>query len=119
VPLSHWGFGWIESLWADEFTAGCATDPLAYCPDRQHTRAEGSVFFLRIKNGAAYEPPAASGIFADVLPTAWYFNWAEAAYNEGILPECEAAPLSFCPDAPLDRAWAAYMMVRAKGLSAP
>ena len=119
VPLTHWGFGWIESLWTDAFTAGCATDPLAYCPDRQHTRAEGSVFFLRIKNGASYTPPPADEIFTDVSPTAWYVDWVEAAYNEGILPACETTPLSFCPEAPLDRAWAAYMMVQAKGIPLP
>jgi hypothetical protein len=120
VPTSFWGFGWIESLWTDGFTAGCSADPLAYCPDRQHTRAEGSVFFLRIKNGVAYEPPEPVGLFADVPldrwpPEPWYAAWVEAAYNEDLLPACQTSPLTFCPDGPLDRAWAAYMMVQAKG----
>ena len=119
VPLSHWGLGWIESLWIDGFTAGCSTSPRAYCPDRQHTRAEGSVFFLRIQNGSSYEPPPPSGIFSDVAPTAWYAGWVEAAYNEGILPACQPSPLAFCPETPLDRAWAAYMMVRARGIPVP
>jgi hypothetical protein len=39
----------------------------------------------------------------------------EAAYNEGILPACSTDPLQFCPEDELDRAWAAYMMVQAKG----
>ena len=115
VPSSFWGFGWIESLWQDGFTAGCATNPLAYCPDRQHTRAEGSVFFLRIKNGVSYQPPPPTNLFADVDSGAWYAGWVEAAYNQGILLACQTSPLAFCPDAPLDRAWAAYMMVQAKG----
>ncbi len=119
VPLSFWGFGWIESLWADAFTAGCATDPLAYCPDRLHTRAEGSVFFLRIQLGADYTPEPATGLFADVALDAWYADWVEAAYDVGILPACQTDPLSFCPEAPLDRAWAAYMMVQAKGIPVP
>jgi hypothetical protein len=29
VASSFWGFGWIESLWTDRFTAGCGTNPLA------------------------------------------------------------------------------------------
>ena len=87
--MSYWGFGWIESLWTDGFTAGCNASPLAYCPERQHTRAEGSVFFLRIMNGPSYEPPGGTGIFADVLEGDWYYGWAEAAYNEGILPACD------------------------------
>ena len=86
-----------------------------YCPLTQHTRAEGSVFFLRVKNGVAYVPPTPTGIFTDVDLGAWYAGWVEAAYNEGILPECNAAPLQFCPEDQLDRAWAAYMMVQAKG----
>jgi len=119
VPLSHWGFGWVESLWTDGFTAGCSSDPLAYCPDRQHTRAEGSVFFLRIRNGPGYEPPPGTGIFVDVGAADWFYDWAEAAYNEGILPACQTGPLAFCPNTPLDRAWAAYMMVQAKGIPLP
>jgi hypothetical protein len=121
VSSSYWGYGWIESLWHDGFTAGCGTDPLIFCPLRQHTRAEGSVFFLRIKNGVSYVPPDPVGLFSDVpldqwsqgIP--WYAPWVEAAYNQGLLPACSTNPLKFCPDNPLDRAWAAYMMVQAKG----
>ena len=119
VASSFWGFGWIESLWTDGFTAGCGTNPLIYCPNGQHTRAEGSVFFLRIKNGSAYQPPTPAGIFDDVSLTDWYAGWVEAAYNEGILPACQTSPLRFCPMTSLDRAWAAYMMVQAKGLDVP
>jgi hypothetical protein len=115
VAKSYWAYGWIESLWKDAFTAGCGTNPLVYCPLQQHTRAEGSVFFLRVKNGASYSPPSASGIFNDVPLTAWYAGWVEAAYTQGLLPACSTSPLSFCPDGPLNRAWAAYMMVQAKG----
>jgi len=120
VAASFWGFGWIESLWRDGFTAGCGTNPLIYCPNSQHTRAEGSVFFLRIKNGPSYQPPPGTGtVFTDVAQTAWYAGWVEAAYAQGILPACNTNPLRFCPDTPLDRAWAAYAMVQAKGITVP
>ncbi len=115
VDPSFWGYGWIESLWIDGYTSGCGTDPLIYCPMQEHTRAEGSVFFMRIMHGVAYEPPAATGIFDDVELSAWYANWVEAAYSEGILPACDEDPLQFCPMEPLTRDWAAYMMVQAKG----
>jgi subtilisin family serine protease len=115
VASLFWGYGWIESLWTDGFTAGCSADPLAYCPEAQHTRAEGSVFFLRVLNGVSYEPPAPVGLFDDVDLGAWYAGWAEAAYNAGLLPACASGPLRFCPEDELDRAWAAYMMVQAKG----
>jgi len=115
VATTYWGFGWIESLWIDNLTAGCGTDPLTYCPLRDHTRAEASVFFLRIKNGVSYEAPAATGLFTDVDLGEWYAAWVEAAYTEGLLLACQNSPLRFCPDDPLDRAWAAYTMVMAKG----
>jgi hypothetical protein len=119
VDPAYWGYGWIESLWTDGFTAGCGTGPLVYCPLQDNTRSEATVFFLRIKNGASYTPPAASHIFADVTPGWWGEVWDEAAYNQGLLPVCDKVPLSFCPNQPLDRSWAAYMMVKAKNLVAP
>jgi hypothetical protein len=119
VDPTYWGYGWIESLWTDGFTAGCGTDPLIYCPLRNHTRAEGSVFFLRIKNGVSYVPPTPTDLFADVDLEAWYAGWVEAAYLQGLLPACSTSPLQFCPDGPLDRAWAAYMMVKAKNMVVP
>jgi len=115
VPTTHWGYGWVESLWRDGFTAGCNTSPLMYCPDRQHTRAEACVFFLRIRRGVDFVPPTPTGLFTDVDTEAWYAGWVEAAYRDGLLPACGTDPLTFCPEALLDRAWAAYMMVQAKG----
>ncbi|MEW6568905.1 MAG: hypothetical protein AB1449_12220 [Chloroflexota bacterium] len=122
VAPSYWGYGWIESLWRDGYTAGCWTSPMMFCPLRQHTRAEGSVFFLRIKNGTAYEPPEPVGLFDDVPldrwtteHEPWYAAWVEAAYTQGLLPACSNDPLRFCPEDPLNRSWAAYMMVQAKG----
>jgi len=67
-----------------------------------------------VKNGVD-GPPTPTGIFTDVDRGAWYAGWVETAYNEGILPECNQDQLQFCPDDLLDRAWAAYMMVQAKG----
>jgi hypothetical protein len=120
VAPSYWGYGWIESLWTDGYTAGCWTSPMMFCPVRQHTRAEGSVFFMRILNGVSYEPPEPVGLFADVPldnwpPEPWYAAWVESAYNAGLLPACSTEPLMYCPEGALDRSWAAYMMVQAKG----
>jgi subtilisin len=119
VDPAYWGYGWIESLWTDGFTAGCGTDPLIYCPLRDHTRAEASVFFLRTKFGVGYTPAAPAGVFSDVAPTAWYAPWIEAAYNEKLLPLCHSTTMEMCPEDPLDRAWAAYMMTQAKGMGLP
>jgi hypothetical protein len=120
VPLWEWFAKWANGLWDDGYTAGCGTDPLIYCPLQEHTRTEGSVFFLRMMQGTDYVPPSPVGIFADVPLQFWGARWIEAAYNAGIVPECETSPeLKFCPLDPLDRAMAAYMMVQAKGLQIP
>jgi hypothetical protein len=120
VPLYEWFSKWATGLWNDGYTAGCGTDPLVYCPLQEHTRTEGTVFFLRMLNGASYVPSEPTGIFADVDVGFWGAKWIEAAYNVGLITSCETSPqLKFCPDDPLDRAMAAYMMVQAKGLSVP
>lgn len=119
-PLSEWYTKWADALWQDGYTAGCGLDPLMYCPLLAHTRAEGTVFFLRMMHGASYIPPDPVGIFNDVEPNFWGAKWIEAAYNAGLIPACETDPvLRFCPDEALDRAMGAFMMVQAKGINLP
>jgi hypothetical protein len=120
VPLWEWFAKWSTALWEDDYTAGCGTDPLMYCPLQGHTRTEGCVFFLRMLYGTDYVPPDPEGIFSDVSLDGWGAKWIEAAYNAGLIPACEMTPeLRFCPDDPLDRAMGAYMMVQAKGFEIP
>jgi hypothetical protein len=117
VPLGEWFAKWSHGLWEDGYTSGCGTDPLIYCPQQQHNRAEAAVFFLRMLNGATYEPPPAQGLFADVDVNAWEAKWVEAAYQAGLIDPCETMPeLRYCGEDPLSRAMAATIMVRAKGL---
>jgi hypothetical protein len=119
VPLGLWYTKWANHLWEDEYTAGCGEDPLVYCPERGHTRAEGAVFFLRMLHGTTYEPPPAEGLFTDVPIDAWYAKWAEAAHAAGLIEPCDTEPQAYCPLDPLTRAVGAYMMSRAKGLENP
>jgi hypothetical protein len=118
VALDSWSSQWVNGLWEDRYTAGCGTDPLIYCPWQGHTRAEGCVFYLRMMNGETYEPaqPTAQ-TFGDVPLDVWYAKWVKVAYDAGLLTACQTSPeLRFCPNDPLTRAQAAYMMVQAKGL---
>jgi len=123
VPLSHWGVEWIEQLWSDGFTAGCATAPLRFCAEAPHTRAEATVFFVRMLRGKDYLPSEpASMPYSDVALDAWYFKWVAAAYDAGLTQDCEDPPNRsddrFRPEQAITRAEAACMMVKAKGLSA-
>ncbi len=120
VTLDQWYSKWSAGLWIDGFTSGCGTDPLLYCPNQEHSIAEGTVFYLRMKYGTDYVPPNPFGIFNDVSTSAWFALWVEDAYSAGILLACQVSPeLKACPDDPLTRAMGAYMMVKAKGLVIP
>jgi hypothetical protein len=119
VALSQWYAKWTHGLWEDGYTAGCGKDPLIYCPDQDHTRAEGCVFYLRMMYGADYEPPQGPGYFEDVDPSQWYADWVDACWEAGIAEPCGTEPLQFCPEDGLTRAVAAYMMVQAKEIPLP
>ena len=118
LPLDSWAAKWVNGLWQDQYTAGCGTNPLVYCPWQGHSRAEGCVFYLRMLNGPTFDPPQpAAQIFTDVPLDAWYAKWVKAAYDAGLIPACQTSPeLRFCPNDALTRAMAAHMMVQAKGL---
>ncbi len=116
VVLDAWYADWVHGLWDDGYTAGCSADPLQYCPERLHTRAEGCVFYLRMMYGKDYQPPETpKGYFKDVDTNMWYAKWVDACWEAGIAEPCATQPdLLFCPDDGLTRAVAAYMMVKAK-----
>ena len=121
VPLGEWFAKWAAALLRDRFTTGCGTAPLVFCPLREHTRAEATVFFERMLNGADYVPPQPSASsYGDVPLEAWFAKWVEAAQRDGLLAECEEPPNRgdplFRPLVGLTRAEAACMMARAKGL---
>jgi hypothetical protein len=69
-----------------------------------------AIFLLRAKHGAAYVPPAATGIFADVPTTYWAANWIEQLYAEGITTGCGIG--NYCPEDPVTRAQMAVFLVR-------
>ena len=123
VELGNWSAKWAVAMQSNGLTAGCSAPttanpglPLLYCPWQGHTRVEGAVFYMRVMRGAAYTPPAATGMFEDLDPAWWGTKWAEAAYIAGIAPACSSAPLKYCANAPLTRDVAAFMLVRAKNL---
>jgi enterochelin esterase-like enzyme len=116
LEVGNWALKWADQLYQDGFTSGCGSDPLVYCPSQGHTRVEGSVFYLRMLNGADYQPPPAADLFSDMNVSDWGTRWAEAAFKAGLIPACNENPLQFCSEGALDRGLAAYMMVQAKGL---
>lgn len=107
---------WIEELFNEGITTGCNLSPRLYCPIQHVTRAEMAVFILRAMHGAAFVPPPATGIFADVPLAHPLVNWIEELFNEGITAGCGTGPARYCPDDEITRAEMAVFLVRAFGL---
>jgi len=119
----NWAEKWAEGMWLEGLTAGCQTNPLKYCPRNELPRVEASVFALNIKYGTDYVPPSPSGtMLYDVTDVNyWGTKWVEQAYRDGLLPACgtqDGQPL-YCLDELVNRAWGAYMIVKAKDLPVP
>lgn len=94
---------YIEAFYNEGITAGCATNPLRYCPNDPVTRAQMAVFIMKSWQGPTYVPPACTGIFTDVpCPGGFAVDWVEDLYNHGITAGCGTN--LFCPDAITTRA---------------
>ncbi len=114
VPTTYWAAGYIEQLYNDGITTGCATSPLKYCPENPVTRDQMAVFLLRAKYGKTYTPPPATGIFNDVPTSHWAAAWIEQLFNEGFTNGCGSN--NYCPSQVVNRAQMAAFLVRTFGL---
>jgi hypothetical protein len=47
VPASYWAAPWIEQVYDEGISAGCAVSPLRYCPDATVPRDQMAVFLAR------------------------------------------------------------------------
>jgi hypothetical protein len=116
-----WAEKWAEGMLDAAMTAGCQASPLKFCPWDLLPREQAAVFGLRMMHGMSYTPPAATGtLFADMTDTGyWGTKWAERAYVDGLIPACGTSggkPM-FCPNDLFTRAWGAYLIVKAKGMT--
>jgi photosystem II stability/assembly factor-like uncharacterized protein len=121
VAGKEWQEAWVDQFYREGITGGCATSPLAFCPEQPVTRAAMAVFILRAKYGASYTPPAASHYFAD-MPVAgkeWMEPWVDQLYREGITTGCGTGPLIYCPETAVKRQAMAAFIVRAFNLPLP
>jgi parallel beta-helix repeat protein len=112
APISYWSYNFIERLFKAGITSGCLPDPLIYCPDNTVTRAQMAVFLVRALHGSGFAPPAAVGLFADVLPGAFAANFIEQLAADGITSGCGGG--NYCPNQPVTRAQMAVFLVRAR-----
>jgi serine protease len=113
VPANHWARSFIETIYHEGVTAGCATNPLRYCPDAQVGRASMAIFLLRAKFGSTYQPPPATCSplrFADVPCNHWAAAWIEELADQGVTTGCGSG--NYCPDGLVDRSQMAIFLLR-------
>ena len=92
-------------------TAGCATGPLRFCPDRPVTRGQMATFLVRAFN---LESGTAAG-FADTARTTHEAS-IEAIAAASITAGCKTDPLRYCPQEPVTRGQMATFLARALGI---
>ncbi|MFZ5879309.1 MAG: choice-of-anchor Q domain-containing protein [Chloroflexota bacterium] len=112
VPTTHWANSFIERLYNNGITGGCASNPLNYCPDTTVTRAQMAVFLLVAEHGTGYTPPEAVGLFNDVPASNGFAKWIEQLYNEGISGGCGGG--NYCPNTPVTREQMSVFLLVAK-----
>ena len=81
-------------------TAGCATEPLRFCPDRTVTRAEMATFMLRALDLEVPDEPAG---FTDVDRGSVHARSIDALAAAGITVGCNRTGTRFCPNQDVTR----------------
>lgn len=114
VPVSDWGYGWIERLFERGTTAGCGMTggERNYCPDNSVTRREMAVFIVR---SMGQTQATCTGLFSDVPASDWGCGWIEKLYTLGVTAGCATSPLRYCPDNNVTRREMAVFLNRGAG----
>ena len=103
-----------EALFIDRMaelgvTAGCATNPWRYCPDRNVSRGQMASFLSR-----AFDlPPAGDAGFTDVKEGNVHRDNIDRLSASGITAGCASKPRRYCPDNATTRGQMASFLGRA------
>ena len=111
VDNSLWWARHPDRLAQLEVTAGCATEPLRFCPQKAVTRGQMATFVVRAFGLA----PARTAGYADTDGHTHEAN-IDALSSAGITAGCATDPLRYCPDQPVTRGQMATFLARALGL---
>ncbi|MGY6518746.1 MAG: N-acetylmuramoyl-L-alanine amidase [Lysobacteraceae bacterium] len=124
VPAGHWARPAIETLQRQCLVDGCATSPLAFCPDEGIRRIDFSRVLLDVLGLSAEDgvqapccnPQAVAGadsLFVDLPAGTPRTEAARALYGAGVSVGCRAQPRMFCGTCEVDRAQAAQLLFNA------
>ncbi len=102
-------FPFVNKMLLDGVSSGCT--PGNYCPSSSVTRGQMAVFLLRSKGGAAYTPPACTGVvFSDVPCSNGFATWINELAARNITAGCGFG--AYCPNDPVTRAQMAVFLLR-------
>ena len=110
VGASDFAADWIEELYAEGITGGCATGPLRYCPNNPITRGQMAAFLLKVYHGTTYAPPPAQGVFSDVAVTLPLAPWIEELARLSVTAGCGGT--AYCPSNSVTRGQMAVFMTK-------
>jgi hypothetical protein len=108
VPVDHPFCGFVERMFGEGITGGCASGGLSFCPDEPVTRGQMAVF---IETALGNPPDTCSGQFADVASDNPFCGFIERLAADGITGGCGGG--NFCPNDPVTRAQMAVFLVAA------
>jgi len=113
VTTAHNFYGFIENLFHNGVTGGCAAGN--YCPGDAVTRAQMAVFLLKASMGSDHVPPPCTGtVFDDVPCTGGIFDpWIEELAGLGITGGCSVTPPLYCPGNTVTRGQMAVFLLKA------
>jgi subtilisin family serine protease len=112
IPRGFWAKSWIESLYRNGVTSGCARNPLTYCAGGLVTRDQMAVFLLRSKEGGTYTPPPCTvKPFNDVETSSAFCPWIQELAARGITHGCGNG--NYCPGNPVTRDQMAFFLLTA------
>jgi uncharacterized protein (DUF1800 family) len=110
VGATDFAADWIEELYAEGITGGCAANPRRYCPTSAVNRGQMAVFLLKVYHGTSYAPPPAQGVFGDVPVSLPLAPWIEELARLSVTAGCGGT--SYCPSSSVTRGQMAVFMTK-------
>jgi len=86
VPAGHPFCRWIQQLYRDGITGGCATSPLRYCPEAFVTRGQMAVFLEKVLRFGAPQVEAGGSHTCGVLATRRVACWGDNGSGQATPP---------------------------------
>jgi photosystem II stability/assembly factor-like uncharacterized protein len=112
VPPTNAFFNFINSMYELGITAGCATNPLQYCPNSTTTRGQMAVFLITAIEGTNNFTYTTTPYFTDVPASNPFFKFIQKLRDLGITSGCSAT--EFCPNNPITREEMAVFVIKSR-----